>query len=111
MAAATFSSNYRGMPSRSSKPTRTGTPHDFTTIARRVVEQAIGDAAVALYVHVLQLRPGPPNAARDASDGRRGGEPCLDHRGDYRARHLAREVVLDAPAHGFACEQKANLVD
>ena len=32
-----------GMPSRSSKPKREGTPHDFTTIARRVVEQAIGE--------------------------------------------------------------------
>ena len=31
------------MPSRSSKPKREGTPHDFTTIARRVVEQAIGE--------------------------------------------------------------------
>ena len=34
---------YWGMPSRSSKPKREGTPHDFTTIARRVVEQAIGE--------------------------------------------------------------------
>lgn len=31
------------MPSRSSKPKREGTPHDFTTIARRVVERAIGE--------------------------------------------------------------------
>lgn len=35
------------MPSRSSKarakPKREGTPHDFTTVARRVVEQAIGE--------------------------------------------------------------------
>lgn len=31
------------MPSRSSKSKRSGTPHDFTTVARRVVEQAIGE--------------------------------------------------------------------
>lgn len=31
------------MPSRSSKPKRTGTAHDFTTVARRVVERAIGE--------------------------------------------------------------------
>ena len=33
------------MPRRSSiaKPKRTGTEHDFTTVARRVVEQAIGE--------------------------------------------------------------------
>jgi hypothetical protein len=32
------------MPSRSSKkPKRDGTAHDFTTIARRVVERAIGE--------------------------------------------------------------------
>jgi hypothetical protein len=36
------------MPTRSStkkkpKPKREGTPHDFTTVARRVVEQAIGE--------------------------------------------------------------------
>lgn len=31
------------MPSRSSKPKREGTPHDFTVVARRVVEQAIGE--------------------------------------------------------------------
>lgn len=31
------------MPSRSSKPKREGKAHDFTTIARRVVEQAIGE--------------------------------------------------------------------
>ena len=35
------------MPRRSSKaPKREGTPHDFTVIARRVVEQAIGEAEV-----------------------------------------------------------------
>lgn len=31
------------MPTRSSKPKRTGTAHDFAIIARRVVEQAIGE--------------------------------------------------------------------
>ena len=31
------------MPKRSSKPKREGTPHDFATVARRVVEQAIGE--------------------------------------------------------------------
>lgn len=31
------------MPTRSSKPKREGTEHDFTTVARRVVEQAIGE--------------------------------------------------------------------
>lgn len=31
------------MPSRSSKPKREGKAHDFTTIAKRVVEQAIGE--------------------------------------------------------------------
>jgi hypothetical protein len=31
------------MPSRSSKPKRAGKAHDFTTIAWRVVEQAIGE--------------------------------------------------------------------
>ena len=31
------------MPRRSSKPKREGTAHDFTVVARRVVEQAIGE--------------------------------------------------------------------
>jgi hypothetical protein len=31
------------MPTRSSKPTREGKPHDFTVVARHVVEQAIGE--------------------------------------------------------------------
>lgn len=31
------------MPSGASKPKRAGTAHDFTVVARRVVEQAIGD--------------------------------------------------------------------
>jgi hypothetical protein len=31
------------MPRRSSKPKRAGTEHDFTVVARRVVEQAIGE--------------------------------------------------------------------
>jgi len=31
------------MPRRSSTPTREGTEHDFATVARRVVEQAIGE--------------------------------------------------------------------
>jgi len=31
------------VPTRSSKPKREGTEHDFTTVARRVVEQAIGE--------------------------------------------------------------------
>ena len=76
------------MPKRSSKPKREGTPHDFTTVARRVVEQAIGEG--------LDGSPLPdPNAGKNPAAvalGKLGGAKG----GAARAKALpkARRVAI-----------------
>ena len=53
-----------GKPKTRRKPKREGTPHDFTVVARRVVEQAIGE----------RLDGSPlPRKTRRAAGGVKGG--------------------------------------
>ena len=80
------------MPTRKPKPKRTGTEHDFVTVARRVVEQAIGE----------KLDGSPlddPDAGKDKAAvtlGKRGG----------RKGGAARAASL-SPARRTAIARKA----
>lgn len=62
------------MPSRSSKPTRTGTPHDFATIARRVVEQAIGETLDGKPLPDKDAGKNPAAVALGKLGGAKGGK-------------------------------------
>lgn len=61
------------MPSRSSKPRREGTPHDFTTVARRVVEQAIGEKLDGTPLDDPNAGKNPAAVALGKLGGAKGG--------------------------------------
>ena len=62
------------MPSRSSKPTRTGTPHDFMTVARRVVEQAVGETLDGRPLTDKDAGKNPSAVALGKLGGAKGGK-------------------------------------
>jgi hypothetical protein len=62
------------MPSRSSKPKRTGTSHDFTTVARRVVEQAIGEKLDGSPLDDPDAGKNPAAVALGKLGGAKGGK-------------------------------------
>ena len=62
------------MPSRSSKPKREGTPHDFTTIARRVVEEAIGEKLDGSPLEDKDKGKNPAAVALGKLGGAKGGK-------------------------------------
>ena len=59
------------MPRRSSK--REGTPHDFTVIARRVVEQAIGEKLDGSPLDNPSVGKNPAAVALGKLGGQKGG--------------------------------------
>jgi hypothetical protein len=62
------------MPTRSSKPRREGTAHDFTTIARRVVEQAIGERLDGSPLPDKDAGKNPAAVALGKLGGAKGGK-------------------------------------
>jgi len=68
-----------GMPTRSSKkkatarPKREGTPHDFTVVARRVVEQAIGETLDGKPLPDKDASKNPAAVALGKLGGAKGG--------------------------------------
>ena len=86
------------MPRRSStakskrKPKREGTPHDFTVIARRVVEQAIGEKLSGAPLDEPDAGKNPHAVALGKLGGAKGG--------NARAKALSakarREIALKA---------------
>jgi hypothetical protein len=66
------------MPRRSStkksKPKRAGTPPDFTTVARRVVEQAIGEKVDGSPLDVPDKGKNPAGVALGKLGGAKGGK-------------------------------------
>jgi hypothetical protein len=62
------------MPSRSSKPKRKGTEHDFTTVARRVVEQAIGERLDGSPLTDRDAGKNPAAVALGKLGGAKGGK-------------------------------------
>lgn len=63
------------MPSRSSKrPKREGTAHDFTVVARRVVEQAIGEKLSGEPLDDPNAGKNPAAVALGKLGGAKGGK-------------------------------------
>lgn len=81
------------MPSRSSKPTRTGTPHDFTTIARRVVEQAIGETLDGKPLPDKDAGKNPAAVALGKLGGAKGGKARAEKLSAKRRSQIATSAA------------------
>ena len=81
------------MPSRSSKPTRTGTPHDFTTIARRVVEQAIGETLDGKPLPDKDAGKNPAAVALGKLGGAKGGKARAEKLSAKRRSQIAMSAA------------------
>lgn len=82
------------MPSRSSKPKREGTPHDFTTIARRVVEQAIGERLDGSPLEDKDKGKNPAAVALGRLGGAKGGAARAASLSKKRRSEIARKAAL-----------------
>jgi len=82
------------MPTRSSKPKRTGTPHDFTTIARRVVEQAIGEKLDGSPLPDPNEGKNPAAVALGKLGGAKGGAARAKALTPAKRRAIARKAAV-----------------
>ena len=81
------------MPSRSSKPKREGTPHDFTTIARRVVEQAIGEKLDGSPLDDPNAGKNPAAVALGKLGGAKGGKARAEALSPAKRKAIARKAA------------------
>jgi len=81
------------MPSRSSKPKRKGTEHDFTTIARRVVEQAIGEKLDGSPLDDPLKGKNPAAVALGKLGGAKGGKVRAERLSARRRSEIARKAA------------------
>jgi hypothetical protein len=86
---------YDDMPRRSSKrgakgkPKREGTPHDFTVVARRVVEQAIGERLDGSPLSNVAAGKNPAAVALGKLGGAKGGRARAKALSPKRRREIA----------------------
>ena len=84
------------MPKRSSKtkPTaRAGTPHDFTVVARRVVERAIGEQLDGAPLEDPDAGKNPAAVALGKLGGAKGGKARAAKLSAERRREIARTAA------------------
>lgn len=85
------------MPSRSSKrttpPKRTGTPHDFTVVARRVVEQAIGETLDGQPLPDKDAGKNPAAVALGKLGGAKGGRARAEALTPAKRKSIARKAA------------------
>jgi hypothetical protein len=85
------------MPSRSSikksKPKREGTEHDFTTVARRVVEQAIGERLDGSPLPDKDAGKNPAAVALGKLGGPKGGRARAKALSASRRREIAQKAA------------------
>lgn len=81
------------MPSRSSKPERTGTPHDFATIARRVVEQAIGETMACQPLPDKEAGKNPAAVALGKLGGAKGGKARAEALSPAKRKAIAKKAA------------------
>lgn len=83
------------MPKRSSiakpKPKRSGIEHDFTVVARRVVEQAIGERLDGSPLPVPNVGKNPAAVAMGKLGGPKGGRARAKALSATRRRQIAIE--------------------
>jgi hypothetical protein len=85
------------MPSRSSikksKPKREGTEHDFTTVARRVVEQAIGERLDGSPLPDRDAGKNPAAVALGKLGGAKGGTARAKALSPAKRRAIAKKAA------------------
>lgn len=81
------------MPSRSSKPKREGKAHDFTTIARRVVEQAIGEKMDGSPLDDPDAGKNPAAVALGKLGGVKGGKARAAALSPAKRRAIAKRAA------------------
>jgi hypothetical protein len=85
------------MPSRSSikksKPKREGTEHDFTTVARRVVEQAIGERLDGSPLPDKDAGKNPAAVALGKLGGPKGGRARAAKLSPRRRTEIAKKAA------------------
>lgn len=82
------------MPKRSStKPKREGTPHDFTVVARRVVEQAIGEKLSGEPLDEPDAGKNPAAVALGKLGGAKGGRARADALSPAKRKAIARKAA------------------
>lgn len=83
------------MPKRSStaKPPREGTPHDFTVIARRVVEQAIGEHLDGTPLEDKNAGKNPAAVALGKLGGAKGGKARAEALSPAKRKAIAKKAA------------------
>lgn len=87
------------MPTRSSKPIkkptpkRQGTPHDFAVIARRVVEQAIGETMEGEPLPDKDAGKNPAAVALGRLGGKKGGKARAEALSPAKRKAIARKAA------------------
>lgn len=81
------------MPKRSSKTKREGTPHDFTVIARHVVEQAIGEHLDGTLLENPNDGKNPHAVALGKLGGAKGGKVRAQTLTAKRRRQIAMKAA------------------
>jgi hypothetical protein len=81
------------MPSRSSKPKRTGTPHDFMTVARRTVEQAIGEKLDGSPLDDPNAGKNPAAVALGKLGGAKGGKARAEALSPAKRKAIAKKAA------------------
>lgn len=81
------------MPSRSSKPKREGTAHDFTVVARRVVEQAIGEKLDGTPLDDPLKGKNPAAVALGKLGGAKGGRARAEALSPAKRKAIAKKAA------------------
>jgi hypothetical protein len=81
------------MPSRSSKPKRKGTEHDFTVVARRVVEQAIGEKLDGSPLDDPHAGKNPAAVALGKLGGAKGGKARASALSPAKRKAIAKKAA------------------
>jgi hypothetical protein len=90
---------YLGMPTRSSTakkkpaPKRTGTAHDFTVTARRVVEQAIGEKLSGEPLDDTNASKNPAAVALGRLGGVKGGKARAEALSPAKRKAIAKKAA------------------
>lgn len=82
------------MPKGSSKPKREGTAHDFTVVARRVVEQAIGERLDGSPLPDPDAGKNPAAVALGKLGGPKGGAARAKALSEHKRQQIARKAAM-----------------
>lgn len=80
-------------PAPKPQPKRQGTPHDFTVIARRVVEQAIGEKLSGEPLDDKDAGKNPAAVALGRLGGKKGGKARAEALSPAKRKAIAKKAA------------------